>query len=93
MTAVAFGLADAHRQVEEFEDALAVLAGPHGVPGSGEPDLPIGRFFDLYFRIGRAVLEHPLLPAEIVGDCQPHSTSAPRWTAAISSTMCATTSR
>ena len=71
MTAVAFGLADAHRQVEEFEDALAVLAGPDGVPGTGEPDLPIGRFFDLYFRIGRAVLEHPLLPAEIVGDCQP----------------------
>ncbi|GAA1806526.1 MULTISPECIES: PaaX family transcriptional regulator [Brevibacterium] len=71
MTAIAFELAGARRQIEEFEVEISRLGGPRDKPGAGLPELPIGRFFDLYYRVGRAVMENPLLPAEIVGSEQP----------------------
>ncbi|RAE29041.1 PaaX family transcriptional regulator, partial [Burkholderia multivorans] len=71
LTAIAFDLDCARTEIESLEAELALLAGEQGRPGTGLPELPIGRFFDLYFRVGRAVMENPLLPVDLVGEEQP----------------------
>lgn len=71
LTAIAFDLDCARTEIETLEAELALLAGEQGRPGTGLPELPIGRFFDLYFRVGRAVMENPLLPVDLVGEEQP----------------------
>ena len=67
----AFGLADALRTAGKLEARVDALDAGGSRPGSGRPELGLSEFFDLYFVVARAVMEHPLLPRDLVGGSQP----------------------
>lgn len=71
MVTRAFDLEAASLQLPPLVSEIAALSLDGSQPGGGQPELPLVKFFDIYFQIARAVMTHPILPPELVGPDQP----------------------
>ena len=70
-TARAFDVESATLELPPLESELAALSQDGSQPGGGLPEMPLVKFFDIYFQVARAVMTHPILPSELVGSDQP----------------------
>lgn len=71
MTASAFDLESVAKLLPALESRIDALSHDGKAPGMGIPEMPLVKFFDLYFEIARAVMAHPMLPDVLVDDAQP----------------------
>lgn len=71
MTSLAFDLDSAAEQVPSLEERMDELSLGGRAPGAGHVNMPMHKFFDLYFEVARAVMSHPMLPEVLVVGEQP----------------------